>query len=321
VSRTRTKHALLAAVAALLAAALAALWPSTAQAEPMPVTGDIGIHDPSMVATAEGYALYGSNNLLDARTSPDRAAWSNAGSAFAGPQDWWSAYSPEQSPWAPDVHLANGTYYMYYAVSSFGSNTSAIGLATSDTGLPGSFTDHGEVYSTNADSDHNAIDPNLFIDDDGTWWMAFGSWWTGIKMFQLDPSTGMRAEGSELYSLASAEGGIEGPALVKNGDYYYLFSSYGVCCQGTDSTYSIRVGRSESPTGPFTDANGVDLLDGGGTTVLASDGRYIGPGGQSVLGDADGDVLVFHYYDGEDNGAPKLGLNLIDWSSGWPVVS
>lgn len=317
---TRTKRTFRITVAALLGAAV--LWPATAHAEPLPVTGDTGIHDPSMVATAEGYALYGSNNLLDARTSPDRAAWSNAGSAFSGPQDWWSAYSPEQSPWAPDVHQVGGTYYMYYAVSSFGSNTSAIGLATSDTGLPGSFTDRGEVYSTNADSDHNAIDPNLFIDDDGTWWMAFGSWWTGIKMFELDPATGMRStENTELYSLASADGGIEGPALVKEGDYYYLFNSYGACCQGTDSTYHIRVGRSESPTGPFLDADGTALLDGGGTTVLASDGRYIGPGGQSVLTDGGDDVLVYHYYDGDDNGAPKLGLNAIDWSSGWPTVS
>jgi arabinan endo-1,5-alpha-L-arabinosidase len=318
----RPRNALVTGLAGLLAGAAALLlWPAGAQAEPLPVTGDTGIHDPSMVRTDEGYALYGSNNLLDARTSPDRSAWGSAGSAFAAPADWWSEYSPEQSPWAPDVSVHDGTYYMYYAVSSFGSNTSAIGLATSDTGLPGSFTDRGEVYSTNSGSDHNAIDPNLFVDDDGTWWMAFGSWWTGIKMFELDPATGMRStENDELHSLASADGGIEGPALVKEGDYYYLFASYGVCCQGTDSTYSIRVGRSESPTGPFVDQNGTDLMSGGGTTVLASEGRYVGPGGQSVLSDDDGDVLVYHYYDGEDNGAPKLGLNVIDWGSGWPVV-
>jgi arabinan endo-1,5-alpha-L-arabinosidase len=275
-----------------------------------------------MVKTAEGYALYGSNNLLDARTSADRTAWTNAGSAFAGPQDWWAEFSPEQSPWAPDISVQDGTYYMYYAVSSFGSNASAIGLATSDTGLPGSFTDHGMVISSGGDDDYNAIDPYLVVDDDGTWWLAFGSWWSGIKMIQLDPATGMpSSENTEMHSLAAAEDGIEGPALVKHGDYYYLFASYGTCCSGVDSTYHIRVGRSESPTGPFVDADGVDMMAGGGTEVLAADGRYIGPGGQSVLQDDDGDLLVYHYYDGEDDGAPKLGLNLIDWSSGWPVVS
>ncbi|MGW5426290.1 hypothetical protein ACWET9_03555 [Streptomyces sp. NPDC004059] len=27
-----------------------------------------------------------------------------------------------------------------------------------------------------------------------------------------------------------------------------------------------------------------------------------------------------HYYDGNDNGTPKPGINLLDWSSGWPVA-
>ncbi|MDT0341834.1 arabinan endo-1,5-alpha-L-arabinosidase [Streptomyces sp. DSM 44938] len=307
------------------AAALALLlWPPGATAaypNPGLVTGDIGIHDPSMIRTDSGYALYGSNNLLDARTSPDRTAFSNAGSAFTGPQSWWSRYSPEQSPWAPDISYHNGTYWMYYAVSSFGSNTSAIGLATSDTGLPGSFTDQGIVHSTSSDSDYNAIDPSLLVDDDGTWWLAFGSWWSGIKMIQLDPATGKQhPDHTEVHSLASAEGGIEGPALIKHGDHYYLFNSYGTCCAGTDSTYHIKVGRSTSPTGPYADADGRSLLAGGGTFVLESHGRFIGPGGQSVLSDTDGDLLVYHYYDGEDNGAPKLGVNLLDWSSGWPVA-
>lgn len=73
-------------------------------------------------------------------------------------------------------------------------------------------------------------------------------------------------------------------------------------------------------TGPYKDRNGVSMLSNGGTPVLESHGRYIGPGGQSVLADSDGDLLVYHYYDGQDNGTPKLGVNLLNWSSGWPVA-
>mgnify|MGYP001366200585 CR=1 FL=1 len=320
--RTRRTGRIATVLLALASALL--LLPSSAVAYPNPglVTGAIGIHDPSMVRTADGtYALYGSNNLLEARTSTDRIAFVDAGSAFSSPQSWWSAYSPELNPWAPDVSYHNGTYWMYYAVSSFGSNTSAIGLATSPTGLPGSFTDQGIVHSTSSSSDYNAIDPSLLVDDDGTWWLAFGSWWTGIKLIQLDPATGKQSSTNRtVYSLASANDGIEGPALVKHGGYYYLFASYGTCCAGTGSTYHIRVGRATSPTGPFVDRDGVDLRNGGGTEVLESHGRYIGPGGQSVMHDVDGDLLVYHYYDGQDNGAPKLGVNLLDWGSGWPVA-
>nr|WP_241266163.1 arabinan endo-1,5-alpha-L-arabinosidase [Streptomyces boncukensis] len=301
----------------------ATLTPGSAAAYPEPgrVTGDTGIHDPTMVRTDSGYVLYGSNSLLEARTSPDRTAFSDAGSAFAAPQDWWAEYSPERNPWAPDLTEVGGTYYLYYAVSTFGSRHSAIGLATSPTGAPGSFTDHGEVLHTDSGSAYNAIDPDLLIDPDGRWRLTFGSWGTGIHQIELDPATGKPASGAAPVRLASAGGGIEGPTLVRRGGFYYLFSSYGTCCAGTDSTYRIRVGRSSSPTGPFTDQQGNRLLDGGGTPVLESHGsRVVGPGGQDILPDVDGDLLVYHYYDAQRGGAPTLGVNLLDWSSGWPVA-
>ncbi len=80
------------------------------------------------------------------------------------------------------------------------------------------------------------------------------------------------------------------------------------------------MGRATSVTGPYYDRNGVSMMNNGGTPVLESHGSVIGPGGQSILKDVDGDLLVYHYYDANDNGTPKLGLNLLDWSSGWPVA-
>lgn len=81
------------------------------------------------------------------------------------------------------------------------------------------------------------------------------------------------------------------------------------------------MGRSTSVTGPYTDRSGKALTSGGGTQVLAGHGRIIGPGGQSLLHDVDGDLLVHHYYDGADNGTAKLGINLLGWdSAGWPYA-
>ncbi len=127
-----------------------------------------------------------------------------------------------------------------------------------------------------------------------------------------------------LYHLAyrpAEPHAVEGPYIISHGGYYYLFVSFGFCCRGTDSTYRIVVGRSDSPTGPYLDRNGTPMLAGGGTEILASHGAVIGPGGQSVLRDSDGELLVYHYYDGNAGGAPRPGLNLLGWDEqGWPYV-
>lgn len=310
---------------ALPAAVLLALIPGTASAYPNPglVTGAVVVHDPTMVRTSAGkYLLYATGGGLGHRTSSDRIAFSAGADAFGAKPGWWSGYATEA--WAPDISYHGGKYLMYYAVSTFGSNKSAIGLAASSTGLPGSWSDYGIVYTSTTSSDYNAIDPNLFVDDDGKWWLSFGSWWTGLKMIRIEPSTGKQYAGdTKRYPLASRPTGtkaVEAPYIVKRGGYYYLFASYDTCCAGTSSTYKVKVGRSTSITGPYHDKNGVSMLNNGGTPVLESHGRYIGPGGQSIMKDADGDLIVYHYYDGQDNGTPKLGVNLLNWSTGWPVA-
>jgi len=314
-----------AALLAVPAAVLLALIPSSASAYPNPgrVTGDVVVHDPTMIRNSSGrYLLYGTGGGLGYKTSTDRIAFTNGGDAFGGKPGWWSSYASEA--WAPDISYQGGKYLLYYAVSTFGSNKSAIGLATSSTGLPGSWSGQGTVYTSTTSSDYNAIDPNLFVDGDGKWWLSFGSWWTGIKMIQINPATGKQlSSNTTRYSLASRPTGtkaVEAPYIVKRGGYYYLFASYDTCCAGTSSTYKVKVGRASGVTGPYYDKNGVAMTNNGGTPVLESHGSVIGPGGQSIMNDADGDLIVYHYYDGNDNGTPKLGINLLNWSSGWPVA-
>lgn len=61
------------------------------------------------------------------------------------------------------------------------------------------------------------------------------------------------------------------------------------------------------------------MLIGGGTQTLAIHGNVIGPGGQSVMHDTEGDLLVYHYA-ASQNGTPELGLDLLGWtSSGCPL--
>jgi arabinan endo-1,5-alpha-L-arabinosidase len=214
----------------------------------------------------------------------------------------------------------NGEFILYYAASSFGSQNSAIFLAKSKSGLPGSWVNHGLVTSTSNANDYNAIDPNLIIVGKD-WFLSLGSFWSGIKLVNLNPRTGLlKDEFDPVTSLAERtanNGAIEASVIFKVKNYFYLFTSWDNCCQGVNSTYNIRVGRATNVKGPFVDADNVNLLDGGGTLVLASHGNIIGPGGQDLLQINDKPILLYHYYTPTGS---FLGMNHLDFSSGWPVV-
>lgn len=303
--------------------------------DPLPVTGDIdGVHDPSMVRAPDGtYLLYSTGDNLEIRTSKDRLHFTRVGSVWPKGAPWTEPFtSPTDrgALWAPDISYHNGTYYLYYAASSFGSRNSAIFLATSTTGRSGSWTNRGKVLQTSEGDDYNAIDPNLVVDDTG-WWLSFGSFWSGLKMVRLDPHTGLvDPKHKRLHALAtrprSVEGAIEAPYVVRHDNFYYLFSAFDFCCRGTASTYRTMAGRSTSVTGPYVDRAGRQLTAGGGTQVLASHGSIVGPGHPAVLHDGSsagsGDwMLVYHYYFSDLTPATgRLAINKLDWVDGWPVA-
>lgn len=316
--------------AALSAFAFAAGTTVTASAASYPnpetISGSTYAHDPSMVKTASGtYYLFYTGGGVEISTSTDRVHWSSAGQVLPSGAGWATAYGGWNDLWAPDASYHNGVYWLYYAVSSFGSNHSAIGLATSTTAAPGSWTDKGLVYSSQSGSDYNAIDPALVVDSSGRWWLSFGSFWSGVKMIQIDPATGKQlASNTTRYNLAQrpSPDAEEASFVYPHGGYYYLFTSFDYCCRGTSSTYRIMVARATGPTGPYTDESGASAISGGGTQILGTHGIVIGPGGQSVMHDSDGDVLVYHYYDSNLNGTAQLGLNHLTWgTNGWPTVT
>ncbi|MCA2213140.1 arabinan endo-1,5-alpha-L-arabinosidase [Jidongwangia harbinensis] len=285
------------------------------------VNGDIGVHDPAVVKTPSGgYLVVHTGDNLAIKTSTDRTTFRNAGTVFPDGAPWTTTYTAgSRNLWAPDISYRNGQYYLYYSASTFGSNRSAIFLATSPTGASGSWTHRGLVIESRTSDNYNAIDPNLIVDDAGRSWLSFGSFWSGIKMVPLNAATGMRTD-STILSIAGRNGGaIEAPFIARHGSYYYLWVSFDRCCQGAASTYRVMVGRSTSVTGPYVDRNGTALTAGGGTQVLAGHGSIHGPGHQAVFTDTDSEVLMYHYY--ADNGAARLGINLIGYdAAGWPFV-
>jgi arabinan endo-1,5-alpha-L-arabinosidase len=309
------------------AGAVSALTAADAATYPNPgrVTGDTGTHDPTVVRAPDGrYILAATGNNLSLKTSTDRIAWRNAGVVWPGGAPWTTPYTNGgRNLWAPDISYHNGQYYLYYSASTFGSQRSAIFLATSPTAASGSWTNQGLIIESSNAVNYNAIDPNLVVDQSGQWWLSFGSFWSGLKMIRLDAGTGRRSTSDTavraIASRPNAGGAIEAPVIHRRGGYYYLWVSFDRCCQGASSTYRVMAGRSTSVTGPYTDRNGTPLTSGGGTEVLAGHDAIHGPGHQAVLTDGGGDVLFYHYY--ANNGASYLGINLIAYdAAGWPYV-
>ncbi|WP_440903642.1 family 43 glycosylhydrolase [Catenovulum sp. SX2] len=286
-----------------------------------PVGGNLGTHDPTLeIENDIWYEFQTGTGIQSKQSNNGGLSWSGTGAVLPNALAWWADYVPEHANndvWAPDVEIYNGKVWMYYSISTFGSNISAIGLLSADSLANANWQDEGHVISTDGSQNFNAIDPNLFIDTDNEPWLVFGSWWSGIKLTKLDKTT-MKPTGS-LTSLATRGGGLEGPSLMYRDGYYYLFVSVGKCCDGTNSTYQIRYGRSTSITGPYLDKSGTDMLNAGGSLLWSGDARWIGPGGQDIY---QGSVINFHAYDAFDNGAPKLNLADLKWDSdNWPYLT
>ena len=304
-----------------------AFWSVDVRLSAQNLTGSLGVHDPSSIHAVDGrYYLFYTGNRVRAKVSDDLARWSEGPRVFSAPPSWVATSVPNNANgnfWAPDVAYFNGRYHLYYSVSTFGSQDSAIGLATNPTLNPDAanyaWTDHGPVIESNPGSPYNTIDPSIIQTSAGEIWMSFGSYWNGIYMTRIDPLTGkLVARGNSTVRIASTSA-IEAPYIHERDGYLYLFVNWGSCCQGVNSTYNIRVGRSTSVSGPYVDRNGVNLVTGGGTLFLGTEGDFIGPGHFSILSAQGDEWFSYHYYNGAANGASRLNLRGVRWTAdGWP---
>jgi arabinan endo-1,5-alpha-L-arabinosidase len=193
--------------------------------------------------------------------------------------------------WAPDIIRMNGEFYLYYAVSSWGSFQSAIGLATNPVLDPKDpaykWTSRGIVVASNGNEDLNAIDPGVILAPDGTLWICYGSYHGNIRVTQLDPRTGLALEPGKLGAAVAAARESDATDIIFHDGYYYLFVNHNSCCKGKQSEYNIRVGRAKAITGPYVDKHGDSLDKGGGSLFLAAHDHRIGPGHFGLVRDYD----------------------------------
>lgn len=337
----------------ILTAMLLALAPAAASAQGprpdgRPVTFEVDtpfVHDPVMAYADGTYYLFSTGRGIAQATSRDMRRWTVTREGVLAP-DAIPAWTHDSVPgfrdhiWAPDIIRYRGRWYMTYSCSTFGRNTSAIGLLSTASLASPQWRDEGcVVASREKRDDWNAIDPNIVVGDDGQPWLFYGSFWDGIQMVRLDTTLHV-AQGCSPVTIArryaqhasdmpdnptsrfAGRNAIEAPFVMRHGDYYYLFVSWDYCCQGSRSTYRVAVGRASKPDGPYLDRDGRDMAQGGGTLFVEGDKNEYDAMGHCAAYSFEGrDVFICHGYSVSHDGQSMLVRRDIAWTDdGWPVL-
>ncbi len=294
----------------ILIPALAALLFSTGAAYAQ--SGQPFIHDPSTIVKCDGkYYTFGTG----------------AGGLIS--EDGWTWTSGAVRPGggaAPDALKLGDRYLVGYSTTGGGmggGHASSIMTMWNKTLDPQSpdfkYTDAVEVASSGVDEDCNAIDVGFLLGPDGRLWCTYGTYFGHIRQVELDPATGFRKEGNQAIDVGR---NMEASVMLYHDGWYYLLGTHGTCCDGVNSTYNIVAGRSRTPNGPFMDNVGRSMIQGGGKSVITTEGRLVGPGHFGRYIEEEGvEKMSFHWEADMDlSGRSVLGIRPLLWKDGWPVA-
>ncbi len=282
--------------------------------------------DPNLVEGRDGFFYaystqaswkkenFGDQYIIPILRTKNLVNWTVVGDALIKKPNWKS----EGGIWAPDASYYKNTYFLYYSYSTWGDPNPGIGVATSK--VPeGPFTDHGKLFLSKEIGVDNSIDP-FFFEDKGKPYLIWGSF-HGIYGIELSED-GLHVKGTKFKIGGNA---YEGSFIHKKNGYYYYFGSTGSCCEGEKSTYKVKVARSATFEGLYTDKEGKDLLENGGTLLLQKNPDqqgFIGPGhnGDIVTDKAGQTWMIYHAFDKKQPTRRVMLLDKITWKEGWPEM-
>ena len=339
------------------AAPLRQLSPDIGQVKPSAAfdTDTIFVHDPVMACEDGIYYLFSTGTNLGRAISKDLKTWTVYRDGLLSSIPAWTHDSVpgfKAHIWAPDIIRWHNRWWLAYSCSTFGRNTSAIGLLTASSLAQADWTDKGCLVASKEGRDNwNAIDPN-FVSDDDRLWLTWGSFWDGIQLAPLELANEANAEAGggvasqtlrlaaqprtiarryhnnapkDLENPTSKYAGvnvIEAPFIFKHGGWYYLFVSWDYCCRGEKSTYRVVVGRSKSVDGPYLDKEGRDMAEGGGSALFEGDKTNFEAAGHCAVYSLSSDCCIFicHGYSIPLQGQSILIQRPLRWEDGWPAV-
>lgn len=290
--------------------------------------------DPTIIKADDGYYYVYSteddwgdkNHLVPVIRSKNLTDWFYVGDAFQTKPDWKLA----GGIWAPDIIYYDNKYFLFYSYSTWGDADPGIGLAVNSSPI-GYFTDKGKLFLSSEVGVMNSIDPFFIEDDDGKIYLFWGSF-QGIYGIELDYQNESFVLKGEKFQIAGPS--FEATYIVKRNGYYYFFGSNGSCCDGENSTYNVRVARSDSIKGTYYDKSGISILQSNpvpGTQVVKgneSGTGFAGPGhnAEIITDDEGNDWLLYHAVDRANprlpNGVTRrpLMLDKLLWPDEWPLI-
>lgn len=323
--------------------------------------GSHNVHDPTLIKAGDTYYMYSTDVYyggagvpaddprldpkIPIRKSTDLVHWTPIGHVFEEmPEEivtWMRDIQPSfrpESVWAPFIMRLDEVFRLYYSVpANDGLQAAYIGFAESSS-PEGPWEHQGLVLPTFANSSYNGIDPAVMIDKAfGHHWLYFGSWGDGIRTVELNPDTGFRKDSLDKGTVVASRfidwtgsPPMEGAEVLYNPDQekYYMFLSY----EPLIERYNVRVGRADTPEGPYYDYFGNAMLHSTDNFPrLTAQYRFNNHRGWQGVGHSglirDGDDYYFASQGRLGSNEPfihlmNLHLRKMVWTEdGWPVLS
>ncbi|WP_317172622.1 glycoside hydrolase family 43 protein [Hymenobacter polaris] len=285
--------------------------------------------DPSIVKVGPTYYLVNATfsyfPCLPAMHSRDLRNWRQVGSVISRPAQLdFLGDRMTRGLFAPAIAYHNGTYYVTCTLIDHQGNfvvtaKNPAGPWSNPTFLP----------------DVRGIDPSLFFEDDKAY-VVYNSdppnnkplyeGHRSIKMIELNPST--LATVGEAWIVVN--GGvdlnkkpvrIEGPHLLKRGDWYYLYAAEG----GTSVNHTEVIFRSRAALGPFVPYEHNPILSQRelpkycpNPITSAGHAQLVeGPDGQTYAVF----LAVRPYQDNFYNTGREAFITPVEWKDDWPVMN
>jgi len=283
--------------------------------------------DPSITRVGDDYYLINSSFTnfpgIPVFHSRDLVSWSQIGNALDRPGQFsFKGIGSSRGIFAPDISHNAGTFYVVTTCVDCGGN---IVMTASKPAGP---------WSDPKPLKFDGIDPSIFWDADGKSYIVNNDGpaeqprydgHRAIWVQQFDPATlTLTGERTLLVNggvdLSTKPIWIEGPHLIRRGDWYYLIAAEG----GTGDQHSQVVFRSRSVRGPFIPYQHNPILSQRSLdprrpnpVTSAGHAKFV----QTQSGDWWATFLATRpYADGQYNIGRETFLLPVTWRDNWPVV-
>jgi xylan 1,4-beta-xylosidase len=274
--------------------------------------------DPSIIRAGRDYWATATTSqwapIFPLLHSTDLVNWELRGAVFQTAPSWSAG-----SYWAPEISADGGRFFVYYTARKKGG---PLCVAVADAGRPqGPYTDRGPLVCQDAGS----IDAAPVRDENGRRYLVWKEDGNSRKLptplwAQPLSDDGLKLIGEKREILRNETSWeahlVEGPYLLRRGDWFYMFYSADACC-GRRCNYKLGVARARKLLGPWERYIG--------NPILAGNEQWKCPGHGSVVQDQGGRTfLLYHAYETstfEFVGRQAL-LDEVTWNAeGWPAIN